>query len=51
METAANDVLEVTPTQSSIDNKCRLIPWVMQVVVDKVDLDLKQVIVNWDVDY
>ncbi|MFL2529901.1 MAG: ribosome maturation factor RimM [Candidatus Azotimanducaceae bacterium] len=50
METGANDVLVVEPTDNSVDDKSRLIPYVEDVVV-KVSLDDRQILVNWLANY
>lgn len=51
LETGANDVLVVEPTADSIDDTERLIPWVPDAVVQKVDLDVGTVLVEWEADY
>lgn len=51
LETGANDVLVVEPTADSIDDTERLIPWVPDAVVQKVDLDAGTVLVEWEADY
>lgn len=51
LETGANDVLVVEPTAGSIDDTERLIPWVPDAVVQKVDLDAGTVLVEWEADY
>ncbi|MGI1678643.1 MAG: ribosome maturation factor RimM [Cellvibrionaceae bacterium] len=58
METGANDVLVVQgkadadslSEEKSIDNRERLIPYIDAVVIS-VDLDEKQIIVDWDPDF
>lgn len=45
METGANDVMMVQGDRE------RLIPFVMDEVIKKVDFDTKQVIVEWDADF
>ena len=51
LETGANDVMVVKPTESSIDNQDRLIPYVMEEVVAEVNQEAGEVVVNWQVDY
>ncbi|MBD3646916.1 MAG: ribosome maturation factor RimM [Pseudomonadales bacterium] len=51
METGANDVLVVDATTDSIDDRQRLIPWVDNEVVSRVDLEEQRIVVNWDPDY
>lgn len=51
METGANDVLIVEPTDDSVDESERLIPWVPDAVVQKVDLDAGTILVEWEADY
>lgn len=48
LETGANDVLQVQDPDA--DNKERLIPFIDQVVM-KVDLQSKQITVDWGMDY
>ncbi len=51
LETGANDVMVVKPTESSIDNQDRLIPYVMEEVVAEVNQEAGEVVVDWQVDY
>ena len=51
IETGANDVLVVTPTKESWDDQERLIPYVDQGVIVKVDQFLNQITVDWDPNY
>ena len=51
LETGANDVMVVKPTESSIDNQDRLIPYVMDEVVAEVNQEAGEVVVDWQVDY
>lgn len=51
METGANDVLVITPTEDSLDDRERLIPYLLDTVVTGVDLDSKTITVNWQADY
>lgn len=50
-ETGANDVMVVKPDENSIDDQERLIPYVEQEVVLKVEMETGEVIVNWEADY
>jgi len=51
LETGANDVLVVTPTGNSIDNRERLIPYLKDRVIKKVDIDANQITVDWEASY
>ena len=51
METGANDVISVSPTSESIDQKERLIPYIREKVVKKVDLKKGKLYVEWPEDY
>ena len=51
METGANDVLVIKPLPESIDNLERLIPFSMDVVIRKVDLENESVYVRWPKNY
>ncbi|MCH7815017.1 MAG: ribosome maturation factor RimM [Proteobacteria bacterium] len=51
LETGANDVLVVAPSENSIDDRERLIPYLVGTVVVKIDLDKGLVAVNWEADY
>ena len=48
LETGANDVFVVRPTEASIDDQERLIPFVDDEVVVNIDLDERRMLVNWD---
>lgn len=48
--TGSNDVLDIIPCASSIDNQPRLIPYIDDAVVS-VDLAAHKIIVNWDKDF
>ena len=50
LETGANDVLVVVPTDQSIDDKEHLIPWILNTVIVEVDLEGKRIEVDWYVD-
>lgn len=49
-ETGANDVIVVKPSDGSVDQEQRLIPW-HTTTVAQVDLALRRMDVNWGVDY
>ncbi len=49
--TGANDVMVVKPDTRSVDDRERLIPWLEQRVVQRVDLAAGCVRVNWPADY
>ncbi|HLT64494.1 MAG TPA: ribosome maturation factor RimM [Pseudohongiella sp.] len=51
LETGANDVLVVKPCEGSVDKHQRLIPWLPDQVVIKVDLASRQILVDWEADY
>ncbi len=51
MATGANDVISVSPTSESIDQKERLIPYIKEKVVKKVDLKKGKLYVEWPEDY
>lgn len=51
LETGANDVMVVEPTDDSIDKQQRLIPYLEGDVVKQVDQEARVVTVDWDVDY
>lgn len=50
LETGANDVLVVTPSDGSIDDRERLIPWLPDEVIKQVDLQAKTIAVSWFID-
>jgi 16S rRNA processing protein RimM len=47
METGANDVLVVKGNDNSIDSRERLIPYVEERVVKRVDLTAGRLVVDW----
>lgn len=47
LETGANDVLVVKPSQDSIDDRERLIPWRPKAVVTRVDVLGGELFVDW----
>ena len=51
LETGANDVLVIEPTSDSIDDRQRLIPYLLDSVIEQVDLESKTIRVNWEADY
>jgi len=50
LETGANDVLVVVPTEQSVDDKDHLVPWIPDSVIVEVDLEGGKIEVNWYVD-
>lgn len=50
LETGANDVLVVRPTADSVDNRERLIPWIVDDVIVAVDVTQKRIDANWYID-
>ena len=50
IETGANDVLVVAPCEGSIDDRERLIPYLPDDVIRRVDLEAGRIAVDWFVD-
>jgi len=51
LETGANDVLVVKADSESIDDRERLIPYLIDSVVIEIDLESQTIRVNWEADY
>ncbi len=51
LETGSNDVLVVHPATGSIDQQERLIPYLWEDVVTRVDLERGEMTVDWDKDF
>ena len=51
METGANDVLVVKPTNESTDERERLVPFIRDQVVKTVDTEAGRIHVDWDAGY
>lgn len=51
LETGANDVLQVTPDEASLDDRERLIPYLVDNVVKQVDLAKGEIAVSWEADF
>ncbi len=51
IETGANDVLVVKPSDQSLDRRERLIPYIKGSVVKKVDIPSKKIEVDWGADF
>ena len=51
LETGANDVLVVRGAKESIDDRERLIPYLPDQVVCRVNLEDKTIIVDWDAEF
>ena len=51
MPTGANDVLVVKPFEGSVDNDERLIPFLKEEIIIKVELLNKTVYVKWPKDF
>lgn len=51
LETGANDVLVVEPEDASMDERQRLIPYVWDQVVRRVDLEAGTILVDWGADF
>jgi 16S rRNA processing protein RimM len=47
IDTGANDVLVVRPSEGSLDQRERLIPWLRGQTVTRVDLDAGRIEVDW----
>jgi len=50
IETGANDVLVIRPTEDSIDDRERLIPWLEGDVIAAVDIESRRISVRWHPD-
>ena len=50
LDTGANDVMVIAATDRSIDDRERLVPWILDEVVVKVDLSEKRIEVRWYLD-
>ena len=51
LETGANDVMVVKPSEDSRDSQERLIPWLQGSVVTSVDVPGSRVGVDWDLEF
>jgi 16S rRNA processing protein RimM len=51
LETGANDVMVVSATERSIDDRERLIPYLKDAVIKSVDRESKVILVDWDASY
>jgi 16S rRNA processing protein RimM len=51
IETGANDVMVVSATSDSVDDEERLIPFVIDEIVDEIDMEQRTLTVNWEKDY
>ena len=47
----ANDYLIIKPTNSSIDDEERLIPFIKEIFINSIDKEKKIINVNWQSDY
>lgn len=50
LDTGSNDVMVVKATDDSVDDRERLIPWLVDTVVTQVNLDERRVMVDWFLD-
>lgn len=50
LDTGANDVLVIKPTEGSVDDKERLVPWLPEQNVARVDLAAGELWIDWFVD-
>ena len=51
LPTGANDVLVVKPSQQSIDDKERMVPFVLDQYIVDVDLATQTIVVDWDPEF
>ena len=51
IETGANDVLVVKTDKESIDDRERLIPYLLESVILDIDLEAQTIRVDWEADY
>lgn len=51
LETGANDVMVVRPCAGSLDERERLIPWLVPSVIADVDLAGRRINVDWDTEF
>lgn len=50
-ETGANDVMVISPCEGSLDKRERLVPYVLEQVVQTIDLDAGEMLVDWDPEF
>jgi len=48
IETGANDVLVIEATEDSVDDRERLLPFVFDTYIVAVDLEKREILVEWD---
>ena len=48
IETGANDVLVIEATKDSVDDRERLLPFVFDTYIVAVDLEKREILVDWD---
>ena len=51
LETGANDVLVIKADSESIDDRERLIPYLMDSVIREIDLENETIRVDWEAEY
>ena len=51
LETNANDVLVIEPTENSVDEKERLVPYIKDNVVKEINKKDKTILIDWPEDY
>jgi len=51
LETGANDVLVIKADSESIDDRERLIPYLMDSVIREIDLENETIQVDWEAEY
>lgn len=51
IETGSNDVLVVRPSEASVDQRERLLPYLPDQVIRKIDLESGLIIVDWDPEF
>lgn len=51
METGSNDVMVVRATPGSLDNRERLIPYLPEQVIQRIDLEAGVIVADWDPEF
>jgi len=49
--TGANDVIVGLPVEGSVDDRERLIPWLLDRVILRVEFEQSRIVADWDPDY
>ena len=50
LDTGSNDVMVIKPSEGSVDDRERLIPWLLDDVVVSVDVAGGRLLVDWHID-